>query len=134
MSPAVMSTAESSAGLLPMNLRPVGVGVIVSIVLATYLAQNYGWRQGALFGVGLGAGIVLYHAAFGFTSAWRQVMQTGRSAGLRAQLIMLAVTALVFLPLIADGQLWGEGISGALTEEAFLAVLERAGFYGMSLV
>ena len=34
----------------------------------------------------------------------------------------------------ADGQLWGEGISGALTEEAFLAVLERAGFYGMSLV
>ncbi len=34
----------------------------------------------------------------------------------------------------ADGQLWGECISGALTEEALLAGLERAGFYGVSLV
>ena len=34
----------------------------------------------------------------------------------------------------ADGQLWGECISGALTEEAFLAGLERAGFYGVSIL
>ena len=33
-----------------------------------------------------------------------------------------------------DGRLWGECISGALTEEAFLAALERAGFYGVSIV
>ena len=34
----------------------------------------------------------------------------------------------------ADGQLWGECISGALTEEAFLSALERAGFYGVSVL
>lgn len=34
----------------------------------------------------------------------------------------------------ADGQLWGECISGALTEDAFLAELERAGFYGISVL
>ena len=34
----------------------------------------------------------------------------------------------------ADGQLWGECISGALTEEAFLAALERAGFYGVGIL
>ena len=34
----------------------------------------------------------------------------------------------------ADGQLWGECISGALTEEAFLAALERAGFYGVGVL
>ncbi len=34
----------------------------------------------------------------------------------------------------ADGQLWGECISGALTEEALLASLERAGFYGVSVL
>lgn len=33
-----------------------------------------------------------------------------------------------------DGRLWGECISGALTEEAFLAALERAGFYGVSIL
>jgi ubiquinone/menaquinone biosynthesis C-methylase UbiE len=34
----------------------------------------------------------------------------------------------------ADGQLWGECISGAMSEEAFLAAFERAGFYGVSLL
>ena len=34
----------------------------------------------------------------------------------------------------ADGQLWGECISGALTEEAFLAGAEKAGFYGVSVL
>jgi hypothetical protein len=34
----------------------------------------------------------------------------------------------------ANGQLWGECISGAMTEEAFLAELERAGFYGVSVL
>ena len=34
----------------------------------------------------------------------------------------------------ADGRLWGECISGALTEEAFLSSLERAGFYGVSIL
>ena len=34
----------------------------------------------------------------------------------------------------ADGQLWGECISGALTEEAFSSAVERAGFYGVSVL
>ena len=34
----------------------------------------------------------------------------------------------------ADGQLWGECISGALSEDAFLAAFERAGFYGVSIL
>ena len=34
----------------------------------------------------------------------------------------------------ADGQSWGECISGALTEEAFLSAVERSGFYGVSIL
>jgi ubiquinone/menaquinone biosynthesis C-methylase UbiE len=34
----------------------------------------------------------------------------------------------------ADGQLWGECISGAMSEEAFLAAFERAGFYGVAIL
>ncbi len=33
-----------------------------------------------------------------------------------------------------DPRLWGECISGALTEEEFLAYLERAGFYGLQIL
>lgn len=36
--------------------------------------------------------------------------------------------------LRADGQLWGECISGALSEEGLLAALERAGFYGVAIL
>ena len=36
--------------------------------------------------------------------------------------------------LRADGQLWGECISGALSEDGFLAALERAGFYGVTIL
>ena len=34
----------------------------------------------------------------------------------------------------ADGRLWGQCLSGALTEEAFLSALERAGFYGVGIL
>ena len=118
--------------MLPMNRRPVGIGMIAGIVLTVYLAQSFGWRQGALFVVGFGAGIVLYHAAFGFTSAWRHAIQSGRSAGLRAQLLMLAVTALAFLPLIADGQLWGMELRGNVRPLS-LSVAAGAFLFGVGM-
>ncbi|MEE8403007.1 MAG: methyltransferase domain-containing protein, partial [Candidatus Hydrothermarchaeaceae archaeon] len=34
----------------------------------------------------------------------------------------------------ANPRLWGECVSGALTEEEYLAYLERAGFYGLSIL
>ena len=36
--------------------------------------------------------------------------------------------------LAADPRLWGECLSGALTQDDFLAELERAGFYGLTVV
>ncbi|MCY3731920.1 MAG: YeeE/YedE family protein [Rhodospirillaceae bacterium] len=105
---------SARAALAAMNPRAVAAGAALSGIATVYLAQAFGWRQAALFGVGLGAGLVLYHAAFGFTSAWREVVSTGRSAGLRAQLLMLAVTSAIFLPLLAGGQLWGTELSGAV--------------------
>lgn len=127
-----MTAGGSPAVMLPINRRPVGIGVIAAIVLAVYLAQSFGWRQGALFVVGFGAGIVLYHAAFGFTSAWRRAIHSGRSAGLRAQLLMLAVTALAFLPLIADGQLWGMELRGNVRPLS-LSVAAGAFLFGIGM-
>ena len=115
-----------------MNLRTITVGTTLSFIGLIYLAQTFGWRQGALFLVGLSAGLVLYHAAFGFTSAWREVVITGRGAGLRAQLLMLAVTTLVFLPLLADGQLWGTELHGAVRPLG-VSVLVGAFLFGLGM-
>ena len=100
--------------------------------ICTYLAAFHGWRQAALFAVGLGAGIALYHAAFGFTAAWREVISSGRSAGLRAQMIMMAVAVLVFTPLIAQGEVGGISLRGNVSP-LNLAVICGAFMFGLGM-
>ncbi|MEL6768385.1 MAG: YeeE/YedE thiosulfate transporter family protein, partial [Pseudomonadota bacterium] len=56
------------------------------------------YAAGAFLG-GL-AGLGLYHAAFGFTAAWRRLVRERRGAGLRAQMLLLALACLVTYPLI----------------------------------
>ncbi|NNC64582.1 MAG: YeeE/YedE family protein [Gammaproteobacteria bacterium] len=106
------SPSPASAGVLPINSRVVGFAGVVVTVLAIYLSQTTGWRSVALMLVGLGAGWVLYHASFGFGGAWRNTMRSGKGAGLRVQMLMLAVTALVFIPLISQGEIFGFGLRG----------------------
>ena len=91
------------------------VVILASAVLgsgAIALGEAYSWRQGALFLVGGGLGIALYHALFGFTSAWRVFIADGRGAGLRAQMLMLAVGAVLFFPALGHGTLFGQPVHG----------------------
>ncbi len=69
-------------------------------------------RQAILFIVGGALGLTLYHAAFGFTSAWRVFIRERRGAGLRAQMVMLALAVLLFFPALAAGSLFGQPVSG----------------------
>ena len=125
-----MNTA--SINDLARNRRTVTIGAVLSAALLIYLNDTYGWRQGALLLVGLGAGMTLYHAAFGFTGAWREFTNSGRGAGLRAQMVMLAVTVLVFTPLIAQGELWGIGLRGNVYP-LNIAVLFGAFIFGIGM-
>ncbi|MFN2514382.1 MAG: methyltransferase domain-containing protein, partial [Pyrinomonadaceae bacterium] len=62
-----------------------------------------------------------------FREIWRVLRDGGRT-------VIADIVADGEVPprMRADGQLWGECISGALSEDGFLAALERAGFYGIS--
>ena len=99
---------------LQRNRTGLTLSIGAALLLYTYLVTDLGWRQASLFLVGLAAGIILYHAAFGFTAAWREVAQTGRSAGLRAQMIMLGTTVVIFTPLIAQGEIFGISVRGSV--------------------
>lgn len=109
---------SNAAALPPEQTRRNQHGLIVSASIAAllylYLYVEMGWRQASLFLVGLAAGVILYHAAFGFTGAWREVARTGRSAGLRAQMVMLGVTVLIFTPLISMGEIGGIALRGSV--------------------
>ncbi len=97
-----------------------------------YLTSAFSWRQGALFLVGAGAGVVLYHAAFGFTSAWRAVIATGRGEALRAQMLMLAATCLVFFPVLARGEIFGQAVRGSVAPLG-LSVVAGAFLFGVGM-
>jgi radical SAM protein with 4Fe4S-binding SPASM domain len=64
-----------------------------------------------------------------FREIWRVLKDHGRA-------VLADIVADRDVPpkMRADGRLWGECISGALTEDAFLAHLERAGFYGVGIL
>jgi len=105
----------------------------ISIALAAwYLDAAINWRQAALFMVGAGAGVVLYHAAFGFTSSWRVFISDRRGAGLRAQMLMLAVTCAVFFPLLAAGSVFGQTVRGSVSP-AGVGVAAGAFLFGLGM-
>ncbi|HSK42183.1 MAG TPA: YeeE/YedE family protein, partial [Arenibaculum sp.] len=56
--------------------------------------------------------LVLYHAAFGFTSSFRVFIADRRGAGVRAQMVMLAIACALFFPVLALGSAFGTPVSG----------------------
>ncbi len=53
------------------------------------------------------AGLALYHASFGFTSGWRNIITKKDGSGLRAQFVLILITCAFSFPLMAWGQNFG---------------------------
>ena len=115
-----------------INPKPLAVSLVLIVLGAWYLAQGVGVRQSALFVVGALLGLALYHAAFGFTSAWRVFIADGRGAGLRAQMLMLAVGVALFFPALSAGTLFGTPVSG-LVSPAGTSVIVGAFIFGIGM-
>ncbi|NQU59850.1 MAG: YeeE/YedE family protein [Rhodospirillales bacterium] len=99
---------------LPPVQRPyLFVALALAAGLFIHLSAS-GAKLPALFAVGLGMGVALYHAAFGFTAAYRRAFLEGDISGITAQLVMLAAAMLLFAPVLAEGKIFGHGVSGAI--------------------
>lgn len=129
-----MSTTITAPLRPPSNINPGALWTALAIVVlgAWYLGQAVGPRQSALYIVGALLGVTLYHAAFGFTSAWRVFIADGRGEGLRAQMIMLAVGVALFFPVLAAGSLFGEPVKG-LVAPAGTSVVVGAFIFGIGM-
>ena len=99
---------------------------------AAYVSGAVSGRYGALYLLGGALGLVLYHAVFGFAAHWRAFVADGRGAGLRAQMLMLALASVVFLPILAEGSLFGRPVGGALAP-AGVSVLVGAFLFGIGM-
>jgi len=58
-------------------------------------------KQSILFLIGIGLGYVLMHALFGFTGGWRMIVRDRNSIGVRAQILLVIVTSILFFPILA---------------------------------
>ncbi|KQQ97234.1 YeeE/YedE family protein [Massilia sp. Leaf139] len=115
-----------------INPKPFAVSLFLIALGAWFLTTNVGPKQALLFVVGALLGLSLYHAAFGFTSAWRVFIADGRGAGLRAQMLMLAVGVALFFPALASGTLFGNPVSG-LVSPAGTSVIVGAFIFGIGM-
>lgn len=116
-----MSVAEQAApgvstargvGAPAIDRPAVSFALVAIGLLAGILALEVSARMAALLAVGAGLGFVLLHAAFGFTAGWRNLIVRRDGRGFRAQLGLVGLTMLLFVPLLNG---WGpEGLAGAV--------------------
>ena len=83
--------------------------VLGGLTGALAVAYAAGVRQGLLVLLGIGFGVVLQGARFGFTTGWRDFIESRNPQGLWAQMLLLGLAAALTLPLIAGsgGELVG---------------------------
>ena len=114
--------------------KPVAPLLAFAILLfgAVFLQNSVGSRQVLLLVVGAALGLTLYHAAFGFTSAWRVFITDRRGAGLRAQMVMLAIAVVLFFPALGAGTLFGQPVVG-LVAPAGVSVVFGAFIFGIGM-
>ena len=102
---------------MPTARPQVAVAAVAGLLIAAgvaALAIAVDGRLAALLVVGGLAGLALHHALFGFASSTRRFLVDRRGAGVRAQLLMIAAASVAFVPLLAGGSAFGQGLGGAL--------------------
>ena len=58
-------------------------------------------RQALLFLIGIGMGAALAGARFGFTTGWRQLIESKDPRGVTGQIVLLALAAILAIPMLA---------------------------------
>src|SRR5918998_3354956 len=134
MSSSAVASPLSAGNRASLNINaPATFSAAAGIIGgAALLGAIINPRQAALYVLGAALGVVLYHAAFGFTSAWRVFIADRRGEGLRAQMVMLAVAAALFFPVLASGTLFGQPVQG-LVAPVGVSVLFGAFLFGIGM-
>ncbi|CAN5868483.1 YeeE/YedE family protein [soil metagenome] len=131
MNPNIAVAVPLPAGTATQG-RVVIAALAVIGLLGIAIEHVASTRVTLLFATGLGLGVVLYQSLFGFTSAFRVLLTQRRSAGLRAQMVMLAIACALFFPALSTGSLLGQPVTGFVSP-AGVSVALGAFLFGIGM-
>jgi len=120
-----------------LRLYNIGLGALQEYYASAYdpAQSHHRGNVAAIIAllIGLLAGFALYHAAFGFTAGWRNILRDQKGAGLRMQFILIFCTSLISYPLIAYGDMFGVSVSGAVAPIG-VALFAGAFLFGFGMI
>ena len=127
-----MSVAAAEAG---GREPPAQIGALLGALAAAaglaWAVSAHGADRAALFAIGVGLGVALYRASFGFSGAWRRAIVERDISGVAAQALMIGAAMLLFAPLLASGAARGAaapvGVSVAFGAFIFGVGMQLAG-------
>lgn len=128
---AVKPARSASALATPRHKLALALAGFTLLGVAMQLAPG-GWRPLALWLTGLVLGVALYHASFGFASAYRRMIVARDMRGVQAQLLLLALTTMLFAPVLASGAIFGQEVGGAWAP-AGVSVAAGAFMFGIGM-
>lgn len=129
---ATSSGPAPASGGLNVDKGVVLVVALLMVLAAQVIGQVISPRQSLLFLIGGLLGATLYHASFGFTGGWRRMVVERRGRAMRAQMLMIAVAAIAFMPLLAMGNVFGQPLVGAMAPVG-VSVLVGAALFGLGM-
>jgi len=112
--------------------KPVALLLIVGVLVVSLFLQNaFSLKQALVFLIGIGLGVTLLHAAFGFSGSWRTLVRERRGSGVRAQVLLLALTSILFFPIL--GKAFPELAASAAVAPVGVSVLVGAFIFGLGM-
>ena len=128
----INATAPAPAAGVNLDKGPVVFVGLAFVLGALAIGQAIDLRQAVLFLIGGLLGLTLYHASFGFTGGWRRFVVEKRGNAIRAQMLMIAAAAVVFMPLLSLGSFNGQALVGAFAPVG-VSVLVGAAMFGLGM-
>jgi len=105
--------------------------LLVILFGSLFIQSSAGLRQSLLFLIGIGLGISLLQAMFGFTGGWRQFIRNYDSKGIRAQILLIILTSIFFFPIL--GQVFSEQTPAGAIAPIGYSVLIGAFLFGIGM-
>lgn len=101
------------------------------LAISLLLQHEFNLKHALFFITGIAFGLTLMHAMFGFTGGWRMFIRSQHSVGVRAQILLVGFSSILFFPVVAG--IFPELSSHAALGQIGVSVIVGAFLFGIGM-